>query len=199
MKRQEIVKVCDRCPLGKNPVRAVRTIKFGFDETRWKIDVCEKHGEMLERELYAWGLLGQRDEEVPSSRFGAEYGSTGRRLAELRTAQAREDREVMEAARDYSAAATGTELLAQNAAGPQHAAPPDAGEFIFTQHAIERMVERNVKAIDALWAASAPTVKRPGRHKGLMVHERGDTKVVVNPSTKTIITVSIPDRKAIAQ
>ena len=198
MKRQQIVKVCDRCPLGKNPTKATRTIRFGFGDTFWDIDVCEKHGDMLERELYAWGLLGKAVEDRPTSRFGADYGHAGRRLAELRTQQSREDRETVEAARDYAAAATGTELLARTA-GPQAAAPDDAADYVFTEHALQRMQERGVKAIDAIWAASAPTVKRPGRHHGLMVHERAGTKVVVNPSTKTIITVALEDRKAIAQ
>lgn len=199
MKRQEIVKICDRCPLGKNPTKAARTIRFGIGDRRWDIDVCEKHGDMLERELYAWGLLGRDVEESSPARFGADYGANGRRLAELRTQQSQQDREALEAARDYAGAATGTEMLAK-ASGPQAAAPTDAGEYVFTQHAIERMAERGVKALDALWAASAPTIKRPGTHKGLMVHERGGTKVVVNPATKTIITVAMPDdRKAIAQ
>ncbi|WP_460630119.1 hypothetical protein [Intrasporangium mesophilum] len=167
-------------------------------DTLWDIDLCEKHGDALERELYAWGLLGRAVEEHQTGRmFGSNYGSNGRRLAELRTQQSREDRETVAAARQYAVTATGTELLAR-AGGPRPAAPEDAGAWVFTEHAIERMEERNVRAIDAVWAASAPTVKRPGKHAGLMVHERGDTKVVVNPATKVIITVALPERKAIA-
>lgn len=193
-------KTCDRCPLGKKPVPATRTIRFGFADTFWDIDVCEMHGSMLEREMYAWGRLGRIVEDNASgTMFGSDYGTNMKRLGELRATQSREDRELAEAKRADHPAATGAELLAA-AQGPQPAAPADAGEYVFTEHALQRLEEREIRAIDALWAASEPTLRRPARQQGLMIHERAGTKVVLNTQTKAIITVAVVDtnRKAVA-
>lgn len=186
-------KACDRCPLNKKPVPATRTIRFGFGDTFWDIDVCELHGHQLERDLYGWGRLGRVVEQQQLGRmFGSDYSANARRLSELRSEQHREDRAVDDARRSELAAATGTELLAR-VQGPQPAAPEDAGEYVFTEHALMRLEEREISAINALWAASSPKLRRPARQQGLIIHERDGVKVVLNPQTKAIITVAIAD------
>lgn len=187
-KRRVQVKVCDRCPIGKEKP-ATRTVRFSLDKTTWDIDLCEQHGGMIERELYAWGRLGREVEDADQvgRMFGSKYHHDARRLSELRSTQAAADREHA----TVGEPSTNARTLLASVSGPQPAAPSDASEYVFTDHARERLEERGVRVIDAIWAASAPTVRRPARQQGLAVHERGGVKVVLNPQTKAIITVAV--------
>ena len=190
-RRMVKVRTCDRCPIGKEKPSTL-TQRFSMGDTHWQIDLCEQHGAMFEREIYAWGRLGEEVEPVSAPiRFGTSYVEQARRVAELRTQQSEADR-----------AARADEQAQQIVASAHHAlpgAPSDADAYVFTDHARERLAERGVSVVSALWAASAPHVRRPGRQPGLMVHERNGTKVVLNPHTKAIITVAIVEehRKAI--
>lgn len=206
-KRLVHVTVCDRCPVNKRKPATHPAVPFGFGENRWKIALCDQHYEMLSRDMYAWGLLATEVEEdaIASRRFHPSNGAEMRRLAELRTRQAAEDREIALAARDFSVAATGAQVVAGLGAKTLLSPiPHDHKDWYFTQHALDRMAERDVDPIDILWACSKPKLSYSGREPGLMVHElENGTKAVVNPSTKTIITVAIKDdaddRKAVGQ
>jgi hypothetical protein len=194
------VKDCDRCPTNRQ-VPATGTFRFSFREHHWEIDLCDKHLKDIERDMYAWARLGREVEQTGLGRmFGSEYHMTARRTAELRTSQSAEDRSRdEEKAAITSAAKRGGELLRESVTGPRPAAPNDADAYVFTEHALTRLAERQVRAIDALWAASDPTIVREARQPGLAVHERNGVKVVLNPNTKAIITVAMvdPHRKAI--
>ena len=190
------VKDCDRCPTNRQ-VPATGTFRFSFGDHHWEIDLCDAHLKMIERDMYAWARLGREVEQHGVGRmFGSEYHRQPRRTAELRTAQTAED-----AAKERvtSNAKRGDELLAEQVTGPRPAAPADASEYVFTEHALQRLREREVNPIDALWAASDPTIKREARQPGLTLHERNGIKVVLNPHTKAIITVAATEntRKAI--
>lgn len=184
MSKQMVKKrYCDRCPLNKQrPATVTRT--FGFDQTFWKADLCEQHDDMLTRELYAWGMLGEPIEEAPTApvrrvTFGRDAEEL-RRLADLRHRQTQEDRAITTA--------------------PPITLPLDHGDWHFTEHALERMEEREVDVVDILWACSSPTLRRPGDDHGVFIHERNGTKVVCNPTTKDILTVAdarTDDRKAV--
>jgi len=184
-RKRVAVKVCDRCPLNKQ-VKATRTETFSLGGMHWKIDLCEAHGEALERDLWAWGRLAEEVEQPKV--FTREYVSAATKAAELRAKQA----------------APRPEPAPERA--PQEPLPlrflphgaVEAGEYKFTAHALERLEEREVPMVAALQAAVHPLVRRPGREPGLLVHERDNTKVVVNPSTRTILTVAQlhPERKA---
>jgi len=187
-RRKTVIKVCDRCPVGKEK-RATRTMTFALEGATYRIDVCEPHGAALERDILAWARLA---EEVEQARmFSADYTQAAKRAAELRSRQAH--------------------VFARPTAVQRESAPVlplpsftgseahKAGEYQFTEHAVERLQERQVAPKDALLAATRPTVRRPGRMPELVVHERAGVKVVVNPSTNAIITVARTadtDRKA---
>jgi hypothetical protein len=194
------VKDCDRCPTNRQ-VPATGTFRFSFGDHVWEIDLCEQHLKMIERDFWAWARLGREvEQQGVGLMFGSEYHMTARRTAELRTVQAAEDRTRDEAkAAITSAAKRGDELLREQVSGPRPAAPNDASAYVFTEHALMRLREREVRAIDAIWAASDPTIVREARQPGLAVHERNGVKVVLNPNTKAIITVAMvdPKRKAI--
>lgn len=185
------VKYCDRCPVNRPKPATHKGIPFGFGENRWKIDLCDQHYDMLSRDMYVWGMLGESVEpEVRST-----YATTPelRRLAELRERQAREDREIAKAGRDYSVVASGSTLI-ERLDGVD--VPHGHEHWYFTQHALDRMEEREVDATDVLWACVKPDMTRSAREPGLVIQERGDTKVVVNPSTKVIVTVALVNTNA---
>lgn len=185
-KRLIKVTVCDRCPVNKQRPATHPNVRFGFGENRWKIALCDQHYDMLSRDLYAWGLLGEEVEETnkPTFRQTPEL----RRLAELRTRQSQEDREIARAGRDYSVVAVGSQLV-ERLGGVD--VPHWHKDWYFTQHALDRMEEREVDVIEVLRTCVDPQKSRTAREPGLVIHERGETKVVLNPRTKVIITVAL--------
>lgn len=185
MKKRVTVKTCDRCPIGREKP-ATDTVRFSMAERTWSIDVCDDHYRMLERDIYAWGRLAEEVEPASVGRmFGSDYAADARRLSSLRGRQDADDR----AHEKEKRALRGSEVVAR-ASGPRLAAPADADRWVFTEHALERLQERGVNPVAALWAASEPAVKRPAREQGLVIHERDGVKVVLNPSTQAIITVA---------
>lgn len=67
-----------------------------------------------------------------------------------------------------------------------------ASSYAFTDHAIERMNERNISPAEVLSAILDPDSTAPGTaedEKHLLVHLRGDIKVVVDPKEFAIVTV----------
>ena len=201
MRRKVKVKVCDRCPIGKE-LAATREMTFSLEGSTWKIELCEKHGNDLDRAIGGWGRLGEQVEpDSPRHVFTPEYGAELRRVAELRSRQADEDRARRankdQAAKDWQAIDRVNPVIT-TAARPQvlQTRPTSGRPWIFTDHARERMEQRGVDILDALHAATVPTLVRSAKTPELRVHERGDVRVVVNPEDCTIITVldrSIPD------
>lgn len=62
-------------------------------------------------------------------------------------------------------------------------------EWTFTEHALQRGVERSVTRAEALWCALCPDTVLPGRRPDTETHVRGNIAVVVNPVQKRIVTV----------
>lgn len=181
-------KYCDRCPVNKQkPAVATRT--FGFDQTWWSMDLCEQHDDMLTRELYSWGLLGEPVEDAPTVRRATFGGNADelRRLADLRAKQTAEDRAITTA--------------------PPITLPHDHKDWVFTRHALERIEERETDIVDVLWTCAQPSLRIAAIEPNLVIHERRwpghrwPLHVVLEPSTKTVVTVAWraeETRKAIA-
>jgi Fe-S cluster assembly iron-binding protein IscA len=78
--------------------------------------------------------------------------------------------------------------------------PADANEWVFSDHARQRMDQRHLSAIAVLRSACTPTIQRPGKTEDTMVFETDGVRVVVNPDTKEILTAARADyqeRKAL--
>jgi hypothetical protein len=184
-----VVELCVRCPVGREK-EATRTELLSLGDTRFQLRLCETHGEALVRDVFAWGRLGEQLEEAPkSSKFTSEYAETHRRAAELRAQQAEEDR-----AKERHPVGKKPPVT-KGFPVTLRTLPHDAGEWIFTLHAQERLRERNITAVDALRAACEPSVVRHGRTTDTAIHENAEAKVVVKPSTKEILTVGFPQRE----
>lgn len=178
------IELCVRCPVGREK-EATRTEMLALGDTRFQLRLCETHGEALVRDVFAWGRLGEQLEEIPKgTRFTPEYAAEQRRLADLRTKQAQEDR-----AKERHPSATPV-TKPQKLRGLPH----DADQWVFTLHAQQRLQEREISVVDALRAACEPSVVRHGRTDDTAIHENGEAKVVVNPNTKEILTVGLPQR-----
>lgn len=183
---RRLVKVayCDRCPVGKEK-RATETVVLSLGKSSTKLHLCDRHNKDLERDYYAWARLGEDVVPAePARPFGIDR-EAARRVADLRTVQWREDLANM------PEKITATDATSKRAVD---GLPYGAGDWTFTRHAMERMVERGVSALDALRAAVDPSIVRTSdKQADCMVHERGPAKVTVNPSTKEIVTVAVPD------
>lgn len=192
-KRMVKFRECDRCPRNRKPNVATRMVPFSFDTEHWKIDLCDECFLRMEREMFAWGRLGTEDEAAPTvQRFTKETVEAGRRLADLRTRQAEKP------------AAPVASTKPMHLAGPiPEGLPEEAKDWVFDPHAIQRMRERHVSALEVLRAACKPEVFAPSdREPGdRMVHRAGGVKVVVDPIQQVIYTVGredVPDtRKAV--
>ena len=174
---------CDRCPIGHEQP-AVVTLPFSLGADSWKIMLCDKHEQEIKRVIQGWGRLGQ-EVSAPGStevRFGEEYRTEHKRAAELRSRHVEQDRAIETSTRQRTLADVEVQL--------PPGAPLDGGEYEFTVHARERLIERDVKVVDVLWAASSPEQVRPGDRPGTEVRIRRGTRVVINPRTNEILTVA---------
>lgn len=180
-------KVCDRCPVGQE-LPATRSIRFSLGDTKWEIDVCEKHGDQLEREVGSWGSLGREmgAVDVDSRLYTPQYAEDSRRVAELRAKQVAEDRANQTG---HIEEGVEEEEVLSRLEPKRQTTPRDGRPWSFTSHARERLESRGVDILDALHAATEPLVTRNADRPPLMIHERGSIEVVVDPSTREIITV----------
>lgn len=213
MRKAVKVKVCDRCPVGREGP-ATRSEVISLGGSRFLLALCEDCGKKLDREFFAWARLGEQLEEgqQASRVISAEYLAEARRTAELRAKQEREDKSKaaadQAAARMAEALATAgamraDELMLAAGAPLDSSLPAEAGQWSFTEHARERMIERRITVLDALRAVVLPTIRHSGRTSTTFVHTAGGVRVVIDPSTMKILTVAhqknepIEDRTAI--
>lgn len=188
-KREVPVKVCDRCPPNR-PKEATETVTFGIADRKWTIDLCPEHYRALDRDIYGWALLAREVEVAePVKRFTEETKEAGRRLAALRTQQAEAEPVLKK-----------VPAKAMHLSGPlPEGLPAEAGEWVFTDHAVQRMRERKVSAVQALRAACTPSIIRESEdpnQSDLSIHIRDGIKVVVNEVDQVIVTVAKEDRVA---
>jgi hypothetical protein len=187
-KREVKVTMCDRCPPNRAK-EATETVTFGLAARKWTIDLCHEHYRQLDRDIYGWALLAREVEEAaPVKRFTEESKEAGKRLAELRAKQAEKTVTLKE-----------VPAKAMHLSGPLPAGlPPEAGEWVFTDHAVQRMKERKISAVQALRAACTPDIIRESEDKNanVMVHVCNGIKAVVNDVDMVIVTVAKEDRVA---
>jgi len=101
----------------------------------------------------------------------------------------------------YSDARSAHAEYVESGGEPAAEAPRGAFSFAYTLMAVGAVVvAAGVMLVltDPWEAASAPTIKRPAREPGILVHERAGVAVYLEPTSKAIITVAMvdPTRKA---
>jgi len=207
MRKAVKVKVCDRCPVGREGP-ATRSEVISLGGSRFLLALCEDCGRKLDREFFAWARLGEQLEEgqQASRLISAEYMAEARRVAELRakqvhedkskevTAQAEADRAAAEAQMAKVLATDGSmradELMLAAGAPLDSSLPAEAGQWSFTEHARERMIQRRITVLDALRAVVLPTIRHGGRTPTTFIHIASGVRVVVDPSIMKILTVA---------
>lgn len=187
-KRLVKVRECDRCPRNRKPNLATKQVPFSFDGVKWLIDLCDDCYDKLEREMYAWGRLGEEIDQSETARFTEETRAAGIRLAELR-AQQRED---LTKARPVAPEEV-VPKRAMHLANVPTGLPDEAKDWVFSDHAIQRMRERNVSAVQALFAALSPEIQRPGRDDDTTVCYARGVKAVVKFADQVVLTVARED------
>jgi len=169
--------VCDRCPPGRaKPATCTVTLSLG--DGRWSLDLCEGCAGKLDRDVASWARLGRALDYAPGSAFeffSADYRRDARAAAESRGRESAGRAQVTQAAALVS---------------PTPGLPPGADDWRFTGHARSRLAGRGIPAAAALQAAARPTVRRPGRRPGTVVHQADGVKVVVALGTREILSVS---------
>lgn len=80
----EVKLVCDRC-IGTEAgvVRATQTRRFGKDGQQYEMEVCDKHGEQLDKDLEIWlkaaRKAGMKAREIGRARASARKATTSRK------------------------------------------------------------------------------------------------------------------------
>ena len=198
------VKLCDRCAFGKER-DATTTRKYAIDGEAYKIDLCEQHGQMFDREMMGWIRLSTEDEFASALRgvqrsnafFTEDELERQRRAGALRDEQHRHDEEVrlaheaeLERQREED---KWNDKVSEIKAAQMARRNPLELKWVLTDHARMRILEREYEIDEVLEAAEHPEETFPGdrlRHgTDSRVHRLGRNNVVVIPDRKIIVTV----------
>lgn len=171
---------CDRCV---TPTEATITEKVTWHGQVYEIDLCEKHAEMMQRDV--WGWLRNAREVETSSVFEKTWSPFERRSS----------------ARAFSppALVQGNNELGAAKDRPLTTRPPlpaIAQAWTFTKHAEQRLAERGPQygfsRYEVLMAVVEPELVVPStKQDETEIRKRGNLRVVVNPSSFLILTVSV--------
>jgi hypothetical protein len=182
-------RVCDRCDFSR-AAEATTHRNFTIDETHYRLELCDKHAAMFDRDLGTWTLLAAEVEptRARSQFFGEEERRRTARIRELK------ERANSEAASQAFAERRAKEIDSETLQRAEFNARqliPGALKWRLTDHARERMVERGFAIEEVLRAAATPgvVIRQPWRGPAIAVHSLGDCRVAVNESTYAIITV----------
>ena len=120
-RRQIVVRVCDRCPGGREkPASRTETLALGANT--WELDLCEGCWRRLDAVVAAWSGLGRLRVPAFARVFPADYATRARHAAQLRPTP--------------------------SAAMPSTPSPlPTA--WVFTGHARDRLAQRGISAASA--------------------------------------------------
>lgn len=185
--RKTVVRYCDSC-LKDTPATA--TVPFGYGGTDYKIDVCDKHADALQRDLMSWARLATEVEKAPSQ-F-------------MRPDQVRDyTRTPIRAVTEPKTASPSPVKDSGSTPAPAKAAPKPAVEishpaleWTLSDHAEDQLAERGPKfgftRADVFLCVTAPervvkadTTAKAGREQWF----RGNVQLIVDPQTKVVITV----------
>lgn len=187
------IKVCDRDAFGKEkPATEIRQFSIGSDF--YKLELCEQHATLFDREIGGWALIAQDDEYAPRVRmpkiggvFTAAQTEAARKAAALRAEQQQLDADVEQLAQAAQAAVEEPEVA------EVHRLSYGAQEWVLTPHAQERAKQRGYSLNEVLEAAEHPEraydqlASKYG--PGTRLHRRGECMVAVNPTRKVVISV----------
>lgn len=169
-------RVCDCCP---TEPPAVVTEKLQLNGARVELDLCQKCSDRLYSDFLGWA-----DKGTPIGNgtvFDQQRQITGPVLVNLDVPKKVSDRPTV-ISEEMTEEPT---PIARN----QPASPPTAHRWIFTDHALERVQERNLNVDEVLFAAERPAFVYPSKtDPGLEVRTLNNVTAIVDPILFEIIT-----------
>lgn len=163
---------CARCAF---PKRSEFLISFTYEGFDYEMPLCEQHVELFDREMTGWTRLAKeigpssgRDHRPPPKSNGLSPG-TAIHFPVTHAGVVADDRVTVD---------------------PRKAVSDEAMAYALSEHALERMTQRQVSVNEVYAAISRPTIQRGGRSPNTLVLLSGDVKVVVNSEEKRVLTVS---------
>ncbi len=205
MRVKQPITVCDRCDPRRNE-RAGSKRRFSVADTEYELDLCETHGALFDREQSGWTRLAR---EVGPARHAKSAYFTEKTRAETERIRALKAKAEAQAASQDFAQRRAAVIEAETEAASQDAGVvsevermqaeaeirdliPGSWQWRLTEHAKERMAERKVGLAAVLMAACDPEVSNTSDYNNIPVHvhKRGDCRIVVDRTRKSILTVA---------
>lgn len=185
-----IVKVCDRCPFGKEKPATTRR-QFAIEDRYYELDLCEPHGEAHDRDLGVWTRLAREIDSPYSNSLKPLSMTFTKEHAEKTHSVITQSSELQQQAEQSLFAKKQAERIAAEIEEHAYKTIPGARKWTLTRHARERMMERNFTPAEVLMAVTIPgtTLPDPERRPDVVICKRGDCKVAVNARTHVILTV----------
>ncbi len=182
-KQVQQYRICDR-PHPRD-VDAVVTERLMLNGVRWELDLCQACSDQLHALIHDWGDCGTQA-NAKTSVFDQQRRITGPVTINLDAGKPRPEKVVLS-----------EEDLAPEAAPvvpkERPTIPHTASRWVFSDHAIDRLREREITSDEALHAAERPEKVLPDKQqRGAEIRSRGDVVAVVDPFEDEILTVYRP-------
>lgn len=175
---------CGRC-MPQHPATTVQQISFG--DSSYELRLCERQADNLLRDLFGWARVGTILEPEDKATFKPKSQPAPRqRGGTLVASHMHVPTQVIEPVEELPA----LPMPIPRKPRIDPSLPINQDRWVWSDHAIQRARLRRLTSEDVLWCAEHPDTVRPGRTADTLVHIRGHVKVVVDPTTHQILTVS---------
>jgi len=171
---------CVRCFIA----RAATTIeRLTFGGATYDLALCEQHANMMMTDMTGWTRCGTIVDDAPQPPPPATFTPV------KTSTPLRSPRELVAIPKARPAPPPAALKVPVAPEEPVAWFTADEPQWHLSIHALERIAERDIPRIDALWCAEHPDVTRPGKQPGTFIHVRGSIHVVTAPQYRTILTV----------
>lgn len=189
---------CDRCSFGKVlPATTSRT--YAIEDRYYKLDLCENHGEMFDRDIGGWTRLS---EEIDNPYDGSSKitSTFTREQSERARAVLNQSDAIRRNVEDSAFVQKQAEKLAKEAMQHAYNSIPGAKLWTFTNHARERMMLRKFTPAEVLMAVTMPATRTPHPSDPSEVYCTRDRCIaIVNPRAHVIVTILDRDLVGLGQ
>lgn len=186
---KQVARTCDRC-YEAAPATTQRI--FAIEDRHYLLDLCDKHGQMFDREMSNWFMVAA-DVENP---YTAEKKTKSDYFIAENERMTKSILDAAAAVRDEASVTLFGKMRAEQVAREEeenaYKAIPGAGKWRFSNHARKRMAERGYSVADVLQICSFPRAQDPVPWRGpsqVIYYGQGTDRVIVNDETHVIITV----------
>jgi hypothetical protein len=193
--RKATITVCDRDGFGKERPATQERV-FALEDRYYKLELCDEHAKMFDREVGAWARLAAEIDTPDFARPRSQFFLDERARETARIRELSQKAKEQAAVGDFAtkrAAAMAAQVEADVAAESEARSRkliPGGMKWRLTDHARERAEQRGYTVHDVLEAAARPDHTYASvRDPELTIHERAGCRVVVDGRSCAIITV----------